>query len=170
MFRVDQDGKRYQRERNFKVYLANSAMYTGLFGARKPDDPEFGHLVETALFAQRFHEDARLNYARWGTDGFEVDLVEVSAAFKPITALEIKWSDQYVSSPGKLKGLIKFSNKNRLPLSWATTRSKFGKTPLDGERKIIHWPAATLAFDYGIHAVKGRLAGYEARIEGIPNE
>lgn len=68
VFRVDQDGKRYQRERNFKVYLTNSAMFTGLFGAKRPDDPEFGHLVETALFAQRFHEGARLNYARWGTD------------------------------------------------------------------------------------------------------
>lgn len=170
VFRVDQDGKRYQRERNFKVYLTNSAMYTGLFGVRKPDEPEFGHLVETAVFAQRFHEDARLNYARWSTDGFEVDLVEVSAALKPITALEIKWSDQYVSSPGKLKGLIRFSNKNRLPLSWATTRSKIGETPLGGGGKIVHWPAAALAFDYGIRAVQGRLAGYEAHIEGITNE
>ena len=170
VFRVDQDGKRYQRDRNFKVYLTNSAMYTGLFGARKPDEPEFGHLVETALFAQRFHEDARLNYARWGTDGFEVDLVESSAAFKPITALEIKWSDQFVPKPEQLKGLIKFSNKNRLPLSWATTRSKFGQTPLDGDGKIIHWPAAVLAFDYGLRVVQGRLAGYEAHIEGIANE
>jgi len=166
VFRVDQDGKRYQRERNFKVYLTNSAMYTGLKGVRKPDEPEFGHLVETALFAQRFHEDARLNYARWGTDGSEVDLVESSAAFKPIMALEIKWSDKYVTNPEQLKGLIRFSNKNRLPIAWATTRSKIGNTPLDGDGKIIHWPAAALAFDYGVRAVQGRLAGYEAQIVG----
>lgn len=64
MFRLEQDGRRYQRERNFKVFLTNSAMYAGLFGANPADDPGFGHLVETVLFAQRFHEDARLNYAR----------------------------------------------------------------------------------------------------------
>jgi predicted AAA+ superfamily ATPase len=166
VFRVDQDGKRYQRERNFKVYLTNSAMYTGLFGARNPDESEFGHLVETALFAQRFHENTRLNYARWGTDDCEVDMVESSPLLKPVVALEIKWSDKYVGKREAPKGLIKFSNRNCLPLVWATTRSKFGRTPLkSGE--ILHWPAAVLAFHYGVCAVRGRLAGYEAQVEGI---
>jgi predicted AAA+ superfamily ATPase len=169
VFRVDQDGKRYQRERNFKVYLTNSAMYTGLFGARKPDEPEFGHLVETALFAQRFHENARLNYARWGTNDYEVDLVESSALLKPVTALEIKWSDKYVDNPGLLKGLIRFSGQNRLPFVWATSRSKFGKTPLESG-EIRHWPASVLAFHYGVRAVRGRLAEYEAQVKGITCE
>jgi predicted AAA+ superfamily ATPase len=169
VFRVDQDGKRYQRERNFKVYLTNSAMYTGLFGPRKPDEPEFGHLVETALFAQRFHEDARLNYARWGTNDYEVDLVESSPALKPVTALEIKWSDKCVDNPGLLKGLIRFSGRNRLPLVWATSRSKFGKNILEGS-EIRHWPASVLAFHYGVRAVRGRLAGYEAQVKGITCE
>ena len=166
VFRVDQDGRRYQRERNFKVYLTNSAMYTGLFGANKPDDPQFGHLVETALFAQRFHEDARLNYARWGTDNCEVDLVESSLALKPVAALEIKWSDRYVDRPESLKGLVRFMRGNHLPLAWATTRSKFGKTAVDGG-EIRQWPAAALAFHYGIGAVRGRIADYEARIKGV---
>jgi len=166
VFRVDQDGKRYQRERNFKVYLTNSAMYTGLFGARKPDEPEFGLLVETALFAQRFHEDARLNYARWGTDDSEVDLVESSPALKPVSALEIKWSDRYVDKPESLKGLTRFAARNRLPLVWVTTRGKFGKTVIDGS-EIRHWPASVLAFHYGVRAVQGRPAGHEAQVKGI---
>ncbi len=166
VFRVDQDGRRYQRERHFKVYLTNSAMYTGLFGAKKPDEPEFGHLVETTLFAQRFHEDARLNYARWGTDDNEVDLVESSQSFKPGEALEIKWSDKYVDKVESLKGLMKFVRINRLPVAWATTRSKFGHTTIDGS-EIRQWPAAALAFHFGARAVKGRLAGYEAQIKGI---
>lgn len=166
VFRVDQDGKRYQRERNFKVYLTNSAMYTGLFGAKSPDDPEFGHLVETALFAQRFHEDARLNYARWGAEDCEVDLVESSQALKPIAALEIKWSDKFADRPEALKGLMKFVRGNRLPLGWATTRSKIGQQAIDGS-EIHQWPAAALAFHYGVRAVQGRIAGYEARIKGI---
>lgn len=166
VFRVDQDGQRYQRERNFKVYLTNSAMYTGLFGAKSPDDAEFGHLVETALFAQRFHEDARLNYARWGADDNEVDLVELSLALKPITALEIKWSDKYAEQAEALKGLMRFVRGNRLPLAWATTRSRFGKQIIDGS-EIRQWPAAALAFHYGVCAVKGRLADYEAQIKCV---
>lgn len=166
VFRVDQDGKRYQRERNFKVYLTNSAMFTGLFGTRSPDDPDFGHLVETALFAQRFHEDARLNYARWGTEDSEVDLVELSQALKPVTALEIKWTDRHVDRPESLKGLMKFAQGNHLPLAWATTRSRFGKQTVGGS-EIRQWPAAVLAFHYGIRAVQGRLADYEAKVKGV---
>ncbi|MEX2130854.1 MAG: ATP-binding protein [Pseudohongiellaceae bacterium] len=165
VFRVDQDGKRYLRERNFKIYLTNSAMYMGLFGARRPDEPEFGHLVETALFAQRFHEDARLNYARWGTDDNEVDLVESSQALKPIAALEIKWSDKYFNKPEALKGLMKFARNNQLPLVWATTRSRFGSITIDGS-EIRQWPAAVLAFHYGTSAVRGRLAGFEVQVTG----
>lgn len=165
VFRVDQDGRRYQRERNFKVYLTNSAMYTGLFGTRQADDPEFGHLVETALFAQRFHEDARLNYARWGSTDCEVDLVESSQALKPVTALEIKWSNKFADKPEALKGLMKFTRNNRLPLVWATTRSRISQHTIEGS-EIRQWPAAALAFHYGVRAVQGRLAGYEAHIKG----
>lgn len=166
VFRVDQDGKRYQRERNFKVYLTNSAMFTGLFGAKSSDDPEFGHLVETAVFAQRFHEDARLNYARWGGDDNEVDLVESSLALKPVAALEIKWSDKYADQPEGLKGLMKFVRGNCLPLAWATTRTRIASQLVDGS-EIRQWPAAALAFHYGVRAVRGRLADYQARIKGI---
>lgn len=168
VFRVDQDGKRYQRERNFKVYLTNSAMYTGLFGVKSADKPEFGHLVETALFAQRFHEDARLNYARWGTDDCEVDLVESSQSLTPVAALEIKWSDKYADRPESLKGLMKFVRNNHLPFAWATTRTLVRQQAIEG-CEIRQWPAAVLAFHYGVRAVEGRLAGFEAQIkETVP--
>lgn len=166
VFRVDQDGRRYQRERNFKVYLTNSAMYTGLFGAKAADDPEFGHLVETAVFAQRFHEDARLNYARWGVEDCEVDLIESSQALKPVSALEIKWSDRYAERPEALKGLMKFVRANRLSQAWATTRSRVRVQVSDGI-EVHQWPAAVLAFHYGVRAVEGRLAGFEAQIREI---
>lgn len=166
VFRVGQDGRRYQRDRTFKVYLTNSAMYAGLFGMRKPDEPEFGHLVETALFTQRFHENARLNYAHWGADDCEVDMVESSAALKPVMAMEIKWSDKYANAPELLKGLLKFARKNNLPDVEATTRSKFTSITL-GDTTISQWPAAAQAFHYGARAVRGRLAGREVQIKGI---
>jgi len=162
VFRVDQDGKRYQRERQFKVYLTNSAMYTGLFGARAPDESEFGHLVETALVAQRFHEDARLNYARWGAKDYEVDVVESTPALEPIHALEIKWSDRYVKRPEEMVGLIKFAHHNRLASVWATTRSVIREHRI-GNCQIRLFPAAMLAFHYGIRAMTGRMADFEAK-------
>ncbi len=163
VFRVDQDGKRYKRERSFKVYLTNPAMYTGLFGTRSVDDPAFGHLVETALFAQRFHEDVRLNYARWGRKDCEVDMVESSLAMQPLVALEIKWSDKHAEKPESLKGLMKFMRNNKLSEAWATTRSLTRVQTLDaGEVRQV--PAAALAFHYGVRAVEGRLARFHVRI------
>ncbi len=167
VFRVDQDGRRYQRERSFKVYLTNSAMYTGLFGVQNPDQADFGHLVETAVFAQRFHEDARLNYAKWGSDDAEVDLVESSQALQPTAALEIKWSDRHLDRPDLLRGLCRFARRHQLPVAWATTRSRFGDIN-DPEGSVVRcWPAAALAFHYGVRAVNGRVADFETRIKGI---
>lgn len=166
VFRIDQDGKRYQRERNFKVFLTNSAMYAGLFGEKAADDASFGHLVETALFAQRFHEAARLNYARWGSGDNEVDLVESSHALLPVAALEIKWSDKYADKPESLKGLMKFAQINQLPQVWATTRSRISELRKNG-CEIRQWPAAALAFHYGVRAVRGRMANLDARITEV---
>ena len=165
VFRVDQDGRRYKRDRNFKVYLTNSAMYTGLFGSRQSNHEGFGFLVETSLFAQRFHEGVQLNYARWGSQDCEVDLVECSRSLEPVYVLEIKWSDQHVNKPQTLKGLAKFVHHNKLPLAWASTRSQFGRTNLNGTQ-IRQWPAAVLAFHYGVNAVRGRLADFDAEVRG----
>ena len=166
VFRVDQDGRRYQRDRSFKVYLANSAMYTGLFGAMSPDKPEFGHMVETAVFSQRFHEDTQLNYARWGTEGYEVDLVESSLSLKPVSALEIKWSDKQADQPELLKGLMKFVRKHKLPVAWATTRTRTTRHVID-DSEIRQWPAAALAFHFGTQAVRGRLTSNEAHLRNL---
>lgn len=164
VFRIDQDGKRYQRERSFKVFLTNPAMHTGLFGVSDPEHADFGHLVETAVFAQRFHEDARLNYAKWGTDDTEVDMVESSQALKPIAALEIKWSDRPADRPEELKGLVKFARRHQLPLAWVTTRTRVGEHREADGLTLRFWPAAALAFHDGVRAIKGHMADAEVRI------
>jgi len=166
VFRVDQDGKRYQRDRRFKVYLTNPAMYTGLFGARGPEEPEFGHLVETAIFAQRFHEGTRLNYARFGNAEYEVDLVETGKGLCPVNAVEVKWSDHYAARPDRLKGLVRFAQHNKLPLVWATTKSLNTQHRV-GDTVVRQWPAAALAYYYGRSAERGRLASNEAQINEL---
>lgn len=168
VFRVDQSGRRYQRERSFKVYLTNPAMRTGLFGPLEADDERFGHQVETALFAQRFHENARLHYAAWGNDDNEVDMVEASAALTPALALEIKWSDRYVSRPQDLAGLLRFARKCGLSPVWTTTRERFAQVTLDDTR-LTFWPAAVMAFHFGVRAIDGRIADFNARIQAAGN-
>ena len=54
----------------------------------------------------------------------------------------------------------------QLPSAWATTRSLIRQQTIDGS-EIRHWPAAVLAFHYGVRAVQGRLAGFEAQIKEI---
>jgi len=162
VFRVDQDGKRYQRARAFKVYLTNPAMFAGLFGPRGADDAEFGHLVETAIFAQCFHhEQVSLHYARWGSGDYEVDLVESFHGQAPMSALEIKWSDRYVERPEELKGLVRFGRNNRLEQVLATTRTRWADNRLEG-LTVHQRPAAVLAWLYGRSAVRSRLAMHDA--------
>lgn len=160
VFRVDQSGKRFKRERSFKVYLTNPAMRTGLFGPLGSEDAEFGHLVETAMFSQRFHEDQALNYARWSAADLEVDMIEISATLKPSRAIEIKWSNLVLSDHRKIQGLIKFCRDNSLNSGLATTRSEFGDKVIEGVR-VTFLPAAVVAYILGRRAVEGRLAHFD---------
>lgn len=166
IFRVDQSGKRYQRERKFKVYLTNPAMRTGLFGPLSADQPAFGHAVETALFAQRFHENANLHYARWGQRNLEVDMIELDPALKPAMAMEIKWSNrlaEHPEHPEQLAGLLKFCGKSGLASAWATTRDRIDEWNVKGTR-IRLWPAAVMAYHLGTRAVGRRIETLEASL------
>ncbi len=167
IFRVDQTGRRYQRDRKFKVYLTNPAMRTGLFGPVEVDQPVFGHMVETALFAQRFHENAHIHYARWGKSGMEVDMIELDAAFHPVMAMEIKWSDRIIEHKELLQGLLKFSDKSDLKLTWVTTRTRFGTLEIKG-RAFPLWPSAVMAFHLGTRAVGRRLQNLDATLRQMP--
>ncbi|HET7664050.1 MAG TPA: ATP-binding protein [Rhodanobacteraceae bacterium] len=166
IFRVDQSGRRYQRDRKFKVYLTNPAMRTGLFGPVEADGSMFGHAVETALFAQRFHENARLHYARWGKHDMEVDMIELDAAFAPVMAMEIKWSDRMVEHKESLQGLLKFCAKSDIKSVWVTTRTQLGMLDVKG-RDLPLWPSAVMAFHLGTRAVDRRLQTLEANLQQI---
>ena len=165
VFRIDQSGKRYQRERGFKVYLTNPAMRTGLFGPLDPDADAFGHLVETAVFAQRFHDDAPLNYARWGGDDNEIDMIESSVALQPTVATEIKWTDAPARHPESLGGLLKFCRTNALTDCWVGTRTQLRECTIQGIRMRL-WPTAALAFHYGRRGIRGHIANAVAHIAG----
>lgn len=163
--RIDDSGKTFRRQRQFKLYLTNPSMRAALVSSLDEDDEAMGHMAETAIFSQWSHTDVarKLHYAQWksGRRLREVDLV-ILASFSwgaaPTHPTEIKWSDRHVDRPGELKGLIEFSQKNFAPDSRfvvATTRTRFAKSEVEGV-KIEHIPASLCCYRFG-RAITRRL-------------
>lgn len=119
--RIDQAGKRFQRDNFFKIYLTNPSLRSALFSPLQPTDEAIGAMAETAIYAQWMHRTHFTPwYARW--DKGEVDMVSLNPKnLKPLWALEIKWSDRYVEKPAELKSLIKFCHENNLKKALVTT-------------------------------------------------
>jgi predicted AAA+ superfamily ATPase len=121
--RINQAGKRFQRDNFFKIYLTNPSLRAALFSPVQAADEAMGALTETAIYAQWMH---RINftpwYARWNKG--EVDMVGISKSkLQPEWALEIKWTDRYVKKTGELKSLLKFCKENNLEKALVTTMS-----------------------------------------------
>jgi len=160
--RVDSNGKRFQRDNFFKVYLTNPSLRSALFSPLSVTDELMGNLVETAIFAQWMHdEDFTPYYAQW--NGGEVDLVALSKQnLKPHWVLEIKWSNRYFEKPSELKSLQKFVGENKLkytPLVTSIDKEGYvsfnsfqyhflpaacyaytiSKNTLDGKNLIVNW-------------------------------
>jgi len=119
--RLDQAGKRFQRDNFFKIYLTNASLRSALFSPIQATDEAMGSLTETAIFAQWFHRNNFISwYARWSKG--EVDMVGINKKdLRPQWALEIKWSDRYVSKTNELKSIIKFCKENNLREALITT-------------------------------------------------
>lgn len=124
LHRVDYTAKRFKNITQFKVYLTNPSLFTGLFGKISEKDERFPHLVETAVYAQYLHREYEyLRYANWkkGKNEGEVDLIQISKNLQEVYwALEVKWSD----SP-KAGKLLKFMAKNGLNKGIITSKTRF---------------------------------------------
>lgn len=130
--RVDDNALRMKRARTFKVYLTNPSIRAALFGFVGAEDEAMERLAETSVWSQWMHSphlSMSLHYARWksGRQDLEVDIVSVNQQTqKPDFAVEVKWSDRIVDTPGNLRGLREFAAKHpmiRKPLL-VTTRTQ----------------------------------------------
>jgi len=128
--RVDRNARHFKRANFFKVYLTNPSIRAALFSPIEEDDTAMGDLVETATFAQWFHSDASLHYARWKHG--EVDIVRLGTQQKPIRAVETKWSDRIVDHPEELRGLTSFCAANQLGATLVTTKTRREHKIIDG--------------------------------------
>ena len=146
--RVDDNARSLQRDRTFKVYLTNPSLRTGLFSPVKRGDKTYGHLVETAIFAQRFHRlGEQLHYARWKTGKTynEIDLVELDPAMRVREAIEIKSTDRILSDPSAWDPWVTFCQKNNLKDLRITTHHAEKQITKNGI-EITFEPAAIHAY------------------------
>ena len=151
--RVDRNAKRFKRQSKIKVFLTNPSMRAALFDPVAVGHPKYGHLVETALFAQWFHGRMdHFHYARW-KDG-EVDVVKLDARGAPEFVVEIKSGDREAKSTGKLKSLLSFC-RDKGCQALVTTHSVW-KTTEEGGVKITFIPVSVYAYFIGTMILKGK--------------
>lgn len=151
--RIDRNAKRFKRTTSFKVYVTSPALRCALFGPVAADDPEMGSIAETAVFAQWFHSDRDLHYARWR--GGEVDIVHLDRRQRPTWCVEVKWSNRYVGNPLRLKGLLEFARLHPDSTLIATTRSEDESTALlPGGIEINFIPTSFYCYVVGYTAIR----------------
>ena len=122
--RVDRNARRFKRATRFKVYLTNPSMRAALFGPIEADDVDMGHMAETAIFSQWFHDITNvLYYARWARG--EIDMVWLDTSQKVDRVMEVKWSDRYYHRRHELKNIIQFCHNNNMKEIFITTRLIF---------------------------------------------
>ncbi|MFW6240919.1 MAG: ATP-binding protein [Thermodesulfobacteriota bacterium] len=150
--RIDENARRFKRANFFKVYLTNPSIRTALFAPISEEDPAMGNLAETAIFAQWFHSEALLYYARW--KGGEVDIIRLDPRQKVDWAMEVKWTDRFFRKPKELKNRIKFCHTNHIRNPLITTWTQTGTREVENlELRFV--PAALHCYTLGHKLVTG---------------
>jgi len=161
--RVGRDARSFQRDRTFKVYLTNPSMRTALFSKVGADDHAIGAMVETAIFAQWFHSERVLQYARWKKG--EIDIVNLRDSRK--WAVEVKWSDAYVDDIDKLKETTRFCNRHGIPAVLVTSKTRTKNINV-GNLSVEFMPAALYCYQLGYNIVKGLKSRAAFAIAPVP--
>jgi len=144
--RIDQNSKKFKKANFFKVYLTNTSLRSALFAPLNKQSPHFGNVVETAVYAQYYHQRSELNniyYARWNEG--EVDVVKLDPIYqKPYYILEIKWSNRYAEDPKQLRKIFNYCKKNNLNTIHVTSIDIFKKIEYN-DINILFIPVAYVA-------------------------
>jgi predicted AAA+ superfamily ATPase len=153
--RVDRNARRFRRANFFKIYLTNPSIRAALFTPVIPPDDVMGSLVETAIFAQWFHSNSMLYYARWGKG--EVDIVHLNEKQKAAWAVEAKWTDRFYDHPGELKSLLSFCRAQDMRRAMVTTETVTGSRMVK-DVTLDYTPASVYCYILGLNIVRGKSA------------
>ena len=155
--RIDDNAKKFQRATFYKIFLTNPSLRSALFSPLDASDEALGNMVETAIFAQWLHREWFTPwYARWTAGRFqgEVDMVGLDPKkFKPLWALEIKWTNRFYERPDELKSLDHFCEKNNLKSALITTIDKEGNLRYK-DMDYTFVPAAMYAYVIGLNTLE----------------
>ncbi len=123
--RVDKNGKRFQRQVAFKVYLTAPCLYSALFAPVPPNDQFFQRLAETALVAQWLGSPAVANLAYASWRGGQIDLLTMHPETdRPDHVYEMDWNNTYATSGKGPKTLVQFvEGTNRQARNYILTRT-----------------------------------------------
>ena len=153
IYKIDESGKRFQRQTAYKVYLTNPSLRSALFSPLEATDEAMGHMVETAIFSQWLHRESRIPcYARW--DKGEIDMVGLDLKdSKPLWAVEIKWSNKAFNNADEIKNLLSFCNNHKMTDTFVTTLDKSGQKELN-KISVNFIPSAVYAFNVGYNTME----------------
>jgi predicted AAA+ superfamily ATPase len=154
--RIDHNAKKFSRANYFKIFLTNPSLRSALFTPLQATDRLMGAMVETAIYAQWLQREwFEPWYARWTQGRFqgEVDMVGLAPqSFKPVWALEIKWSNRYFDNSEELKSILTFCETNSLKSALVTTIDKSGSKIVKGIN--LHFiPASLYAYTVGKNTI-----------------
>ena len=151
--RIDNNARRFKRANHFKVYVTTPALRSALFDPVAEDDEEMGPVAETAVFAQWFHSDLDLHYARWRNG--EVDIVHLDGRQRPDWCVEVKWSDRYVQRARDLTGLNEFTSRHAGVTPLVTTRTLVERdVSWPGEPRLDFMPTSFYCYMVGHRAIR----------------
>ena len=163
IWRIDGEGKRFQRQTRFKVYLTTPAMRAGFAAPVAINDPAMARLAETAVISQFMHSVTfqRLFYAFWkkGRKHMSVALVEMPPQGNtPVKCIELDWSNRSIARPHDVLGdMLEFLNVNKPSTpSKALTRNMSGKRFI-GEHEIGFMPVAVWCYAVGQVLLTGQV-------------
>ncbi len=151
--KIDDTGKRFQRQSSYKIYLTNPSLRSALFSPLTPTDEGMGFMVETAIFSQWLHRGDRVPcYARW--DKGEIDMVGLDLkTTKPAWAAEIKWSNSAYNHYSELKTLTSFCNNHKLTDTIITTIDIMDQKQIAGV-SVNFIPCALYAYNVGVNTIR----------------
>ena len=155
IYKIDDFGKRFERQSSYKVYLTNPSLRSALFSPLLATDDAMGHMVENAIFSQWLHRENRVPcYARWNKG--EIDMIGINPKnSKPLWAAEIKWSNSSYKNLSEIKNLISFCEKNNLTETVVTTMDKFEKKQI-GDLSVNYIPSSIYAYNVGVQTIRLR--------------
>jgi predicted AAA+ superfamily ATPase len=148
--RLNRDGRPFQRQVLFKIYLTSPTLYTALFGPVAPDAPEYARLVETAVVSQCFATGLadHLAYASW--KGGMVDLVLLDKPDgRPDQLFQFDWSGAVVASDRGPDTMVNFAVRTNPDARMTVLTRGRGGPARRGGLDLTLVPAALYAYWLG---------------------